>query len=88
MDEAAFDTAPGNKKNLRVLLVVPPTGDNPWRTRQDYEDDQRRMLSLYRWTMVSVAAACLSAGAAIGALAVSTLIGLTVAPSWGNAAVD
>jgi prenyltransferase beta subunit len=34
------ETATG-KGNLRVHLVIPPTGDNPWRTQQDYIEDLR-----------------------------------------------
>ncbi len=68
MDDTEFDDAPGNKKNLRVFLVNPPSGDNPWRTQGDYQDDQRRLLSAYRWTIASATAAIISALCALAAV--------------------
>jgi hypothetical protein len=65
MDDAAFDSAPQSKKNFRVYLVNPPTGDNPWRTKQDYLADQRRMLWAFRMTIAASIAAIVSALAAV-----------------------
>jgi len=48
MSDTAFDSAPQSKKNLRVYLVNPPSGDDPWRTRQDYIDDQSRNQEIFR----------------------------------------
>lgn len=43
------------KKNevVRVELVNPPTPD-PWRTKADYLDDQRRQHKLYLVSMLSM----------------------------------
>jgi hypothetical protein len=38
--EEAFDEAPRGKKNLRVDLVVQPSGPDPWRTREEYIQDR------------------------------------------------
>ena len=42
MDDAAFDSAPQSKKNLRVYLINPPY-ENPWRTQGDYIEEQKQM---------------------------------------------
>ena len=63
--DEAFDEAPRGKKNLRVDLVVQPSGDNPWRTKQDYLDDQRKMLWAFRMTIAASLAAVVSALAAV-----------------------
>ena len=65
MNGDAFDSAPQSKKNLRVYLVNPPTGDNPWRTKQDYLDDQKRMLWAFRMTIAASIAAIISSLAVI-----------------------
>jgi hypothetical protein len=65
MNDYAFDSAPQSKKNLLVYLVNPPTGDNPWRTKQDYLDDQKRMLWAFRMTIAASLAAIVSALTAI-----------------------
>ncbi|MCF8146255.1 MAG: hypothetical protein K9N21_20300 [Deltaproteobacteria bacterium] len=42
MDDSAFETdMSGKKKSLRVYLINPPTGDNPWRTLGDYQQEQK-----------------------------------------------
>jgi hypothetical protein len=40
-------------KIVRVELVNPPIPD-PWRTKADYLDDQRRQQKLYRASMLSM----------------------------------
>ncbi|MCX8493890.1 MAG: hypothetical protein ORN23_06635 [Chthoniobacterales bacterium] len=65
MDNAAFDSAPQSKKNFRVHLVNLPSGDNPWRTKQDYLDDQKKMLWSFRMTIVAAISAIVSALSAI-----------------------
>lgn len=41
-DDSAFEpAADGKKKSLRVYVINPPTGDNPWRTLGDYNEEQR-----------------------------------------------
>jgi len=39
--DKALDDLPNGKANLRVHLVVPQTGDNPWRTKDDYIQEQK-----------------------------------------------
>lgn len=42
MDDSAFETGDGGKKkSLRVYLINPPGGDNPWRTQGDYQQEQK-----------------------------------------------
>ena len=74
-----IDELENGKANLRVHLVVPPTGDNPWRTKNDYDQEQkeaRERHSMFqeqhklltrsaRLNIVAVTAAVLSAFAAI-----------------------
>lgn len=38
--QEAFDEVGGGKKNLRVFLVVQPSGSDPWRTQGDYIQDR------------------------------------------------
>ncbi len=40
-----------NQKRLRVHLVPMPSGDNPWRTRQDYLNDKKRD-NIKFWIMI------------------------------------
>jgi len=39
--EKVIDELENGKANLRVHLVVPPSGDNPWRTLAHYEQEQK-----------------------------------------------
>jgi flagellar basal body-associated protein FliL len=42
MDDSVFEQAmDGKKKSLRVYLINPSAGDNPWRTQSDYEQEQK-----------------------------------------------
>jgi len=70
MDDSSFNSAPQSKKNLRVELMNPPSGDNPWRTKQDYLDDQKKMLWAFRMTIAASLAAIVSALAAVVLVAI------------------
>jgi len=70
MDDAAFDSAPQSKKNFRVHLVNLPSGDNPWRTKQDYLDDQKKMLWSFRMTIAASLSAIVSALATIALVSI------------------
>ena len=37
--ERAFESGESNKKSLRVFVINPP-GENPWRTRDEYQHEQ------------------------------------------------
>lgn len=39
--EKAYETVNNGQKSVRVFLINPPSGDNPWRTKQEYLDDRR-----------------------------------------------
>ncbi len=42
MDDSVFEQAVnGKKKSLRVYLINPPAGDDPWRTKGDYRQEQK-----------------------------------------------
>jgi len=55
--DKALDDLPNGKANLRVHLVVPQTGDNPWRTQGDYRQDQKRQIHLYIMQAVTLVVA-------------------------------
>lgn len=76
MDDSAFESGDGGKKkSLRVYLINPPAGDNPWRNLGDYQEEQkearerhamfqeqhRLLQKSFRANMVAVAAALLAA---------------------------
>jgi hypothetical protein len=76
MDDSAFEPGNGGKKtSLRVYLINPPAGDNPWRTLGDYQEEQkearerhamfqeqhRLLQKSFRANMIAVAAALLAA---------------------------
>jgi hypothetical protein len=76
MDDSAFETGNGGKKkSLRVYLINPPAGDNPWRTLGDYQQEQKEardrhamfqeqhslLQKSFRANMIAVAAAVLAA---------------------------
>lgn len=79
MDDSAFESdASGKKKSLRIYLINPPAGDNPWRTQGDYQQEQkearerhamfqeqhRLLQKSFRANMIAVAAAIVAALAA------------------------
>jgi len=49
-----------NGKSLNVHIVNPPV-ENPWATRQDYLDDQKRITTAQRWTIASSLTAIITA---------------------------
>jgi len=59
LDKAFDSNMNGDKNNLRVTLINPPI-DNPWATRQDYLDDQKRITTAQRWTIAAAMAAIIS----------------------------
>jgi hypothetical protein len=77
--EKAFDSdMSGEKRNLRVYLINPPS-ENPWRTQGDYRQEQEEarnrhamlqeqhkvILKSYRANIVAVGAAVVAALAAV-----------------------
>lgn len=64
-----------DKKPLRVELVNPPAGDNPWRTQGDYLEDRRQDANRYRWN-VAVALASIVSTIATAAIAIVTILGI------------
>jgi hypothetical protein len=76
MDDSAFESdMSGKKKSLRVYLINPPGGDNPWRSQGDYQQEQkearerhamfqgqhRLLQKSFRANMIAVSAAVLAA---------------------------
>ena len=49
-----------NGKSLNVNLVNPPS-ENPWRTKSDYDQEQKSILRAYRWSVISSLAALITA---------------------------
>lgn len=47
-------------KGLQVELIPMPSGENPWRTRGDYEKEQRRDTIRFWVTIVSLIVSILS----------------------------
>ena len=46
-DESHKEKLPiDNDNRLRVHLVPPPSGDNPWRTKEEYREEREKMLRL------------------------------------------
>jgi hypothetical protein len=77
--EKAFDSdGNGEKRNLRVYLINPPS-ENPWRTQGDYRQEQEEarnrhamfqeqhqiILKSYRTNLIAVVAAVVAALAAV-----------------------
>jgi hypothetical protein len=76
MDDSVFELGNGEKKkSLRVYLINPPSGDNPWHSLGDYQQEQkearerhamfqeqhRLLLKSFRANMFAVAAALIAA---------------------------
>lgn len=58
--------------SLRVELVPVPSGDNPWRTRGDYDKEQRRETIRFWITIVSLIVSIMSV-VATAAVAIVTI---------------
>lgn len=59
--DKAFDSNQrGDKRNLRVYLINPPS-DNSWHTHQDYINEQKQLTKAMRWTIAAAIAAIVSA---------------------------
>ena len=67
------DSLPLSKNgSLKVELIPMPSGDNPWRTRQDYENDKRRDTIRFWVTIISLLASIISV-VATAAVAITTI---------------
>ena len=61
---------------LRVHLVPMASGDNPWRTRGEYEDDQCQNRWQFRMTIITLIVSIVSTSAT-AIIAVYTMISYT-----------
>lgn len=61
-----------NNEALKVELVPMPSGDNPWRTREDYEEEQRQNNIKFWVTIISLIISIISV-VATSAVAIMTI---------------
>ncbi|NQY25552.1 MAG: hypothetical protein HRT92_00075 [Piscirickettsiaceae bacterium] len=59
-----------NGKSLQVFLVNPPS-ENPWASREDYLNDQKRITTAQRWTIGTAMASIVTAACTVLLLAMT-----------------
>lgn len=75
MEENKSSTLPLSKNgSLKVELVPMPSGDNPWRTKADYENDKKRDTIRFWITITSLIISIISV-VATALVAITTIKG-------------
>jgi len=62
-----------DEKPVKVEIVNPPSGDNPWHTKAAYLEDRRQDRNRYRWN-VAVALASIVSTVATACIAIVTIL--------------
>lgn len=73
--EHSLERAIDDENRLRVHLVPMVSGDNPWRTKQDYKREEKREAQRF-WLTIGTLIVSLIGSAATAIIAIVTILSL------------